>query len=100
MAGSVDPSARLVQPEGVALAIVVVSPIFLFLSILAVAARMYVRVREKVTSIDDYLLLGSLVSTFIFLLRIILSHFGLQTYLSSKIYNQSTLICLPHSVDT
>lgn len=63
MAGSVDPNARLVQPEGVALAIVVVSPIFLFFSILAVAARIYVRVTENMTSIDDYLLLGSLVST-------------------------------------
>lgn len=74
-----DPSARLVQPEGIALAIVVVSPIFLFFSILAVAARIYVRVTEKVTSIDDYLLLGSLVNTFTFLLPIILSHFGRQT---------------------
>lgn len=74
-----DPSARLVQPEGIALAIVVVSPIFLFFSISAVAARIYVRVTEKVTSIDDYLLLGSLVNTFTFLLPIILSHFGRQT---------------------
>lgn len=67
MAGSVDPAARTVQPEGVALAIVVVSPIFLFFSILAVAARIYVRVTENVTSIDDYLLLGSLVSNSTFL---------------------------------
>lgn len=65
MADPVDPSARLVQPEGVALAIIVVSSIFLFFSILAVAARIYVRITEKVTSIDDYLLLGSLVSNVI-----------------------------------
>lgn len=63
MAGSVDPTARFVKPEGVALAIVVISPIFLFFSVLSVAARIYVRATEKVTSIDDYLLLGSLVST-------------------------------------
>ena len=67
MAGSVDPAARTVQTEGVALAIVVVSPIFLFFSILAVAARIYVRVTENVMSIDDYLLLGSLVSNSTFL---------------------------------
>lgn len=74
-----DPGARFVQPEGVALAIAVVSPIFLFFSILAVAARVYVRVTEKVTSIDDYLLLGSLASAFVFLLHVILSHLGLLT---------------------
>ena len=62
-----DPTARLVEPEGVALGIIVVSPIFLFFSVLAVAARIYVRVTEKVTSIDDYLLLGSLVSNTPFL---------------------------------
>lgn len=71
-----DPGARFVQPEGVALAIVVVSPIFLFFSVLAVAARVYVRVTEKVTSIDDYLLLGSLVNTFALSLPVTLSHLG------------------------
>lgn len=86
MADSVDPSARLVQPEGVALAIIVVSSIFLFFSILAVAARICVRITEKVTSIDDYLLLGSLVSNFI-ITPLILSHTGSLTESRSMIRN-------------
>lgn len=69
VAGSVDPSARLVQPEGVALAIVIISPIFLLFSILAVAARIYVRTAENVPSMEDYLLLGSLVSIFFYCLQ-------------------------------
>lgn len=74
MADFVDPGARLVQPEGVALAIVVVSPTFLFLSILAVAARLYVRVTERLTSLDDYLLLGCLVSELVHVLPAFLQH--------------------------
>lgn len=45
-----DPSARLVQPEGVNLAIVAVSPALLLLSILTVAGLLYVETTEKVTS--------------------------------------------------
>ncbi|ROW14223.1 hypothetical protein VPNG_04225 [Cytospora leucostoma] len=62
MAASVDPNARYVAPEGVALAIVIVSPTFLALSYLAVVTRAYVRITEKTFSIDDILLIGGLFS--------------------------------------
>lgn len=62
MADAVSESARSVTPEGVALAIVVASPTFLGLSILAVTARAYVRFLEATISLDDFLLIGGLVS--------------------------------------
>lgn len=55
-------SDRAVTPEGVALAILVASPTFLGLSILAVITRAYVRVLESTFSLDDCLLIGGLVS--------------------------------------
>lgn len=57
----IDLEARYVTPEGVALAIAIVSPAFLLLSILAVAARLVERLIEGLLSIDDYLILGGTV---------------------------------------
>ncbi|ROW07897.1 hypothetical protein VMCG_03517 [Cytospora schulzeri] len=62
MADVVSPDARSVAPEGVALAIMVVSPMFLGLSVLAVAARAYVRLTDGTFSVDDCLLIGGLIS--------------------------------------
>lgn len=59
-----DPSARFVAPEGVALSIAIVSPAFLALSVIGVAARICVRLRDGVFAIDDYLLLGGTVRCF------------------------------------
>lgn len=63
MADAVSPDARSVAPEGVALAIMVVSPTFLALSVLAVAARAYVRLTDGTFAVDDCLLIGGLVSS-------------------------------------
>lgn len=63
MADSVDPNARYVAPEGVALAIFIVSPTFLALSYLTVVTRAYVRITEKAFNIDDMLLIAGLVSS-------------------------------------
>ena len=62
MADAVSPDARSGAPEGVALAIMVVSPTFLGLSVLAVAARTYVRLTDGTFAADDCLLIGGLVS--------------------------------------
>ncbi|KUI70258.1 hypothetical protein VM1G_05934 [Cytospora mali] len=61
MTDTVSPDARYVTLEGVALAIVVVSPTLLGLSVLAVATRAYVRITENTFAIDDILLIGGLI---------------------------------------
>lgn len=64
MTDAVTPDARSVRPEGVALAIMVVSPTFLVLSVLAVAIRASVRLVDGTFAVDDCLLIGGLVSSF------------------------------------
>ncbi|KAI1763612.1 hypothetical protein GGR53DRAFT_531365 [Hypoxylon sp. FL1150] len=58
----VDTSARYIPLQGLSLAIVVVSSIFLILSVLAVSGRTYIRYSERVFGLDDGLMLfGTIV---------------------------------------
>lgn len=59
---TVDPNAKSVPLEGLSLSIVVVSLVFLFLSVLAVGARTYIRLTDRVFGLDDGLMLfGTIV---------------------------------------
>ena len=49
----VDPSARLIAPTGLPLAIIVISFIFLGLSLVAVSLRTYIRLRKRIFGLDD-----------------------------------------------
>lgn len=48
-----DPSARLMSPEGLPLAIIVISFIFLGLSLVAVGLRTYIRLKKQTFGLDD-----------------------------------------------
>lgn len=63
----VDSNARYINPEGVGLAIAVLSPIVLLFSIAGVAIRVHMRRREGALAVDDALLIGGLVRFFSFL---------------------------------
>lgn len=49
----VDPSARLIAPQGLPLAIIIISSIFLFISIVAVSLRTFIRLKKGTFAIDD-----------------------------------------------
>jgi hypothetical protein len=57
---NVDPSARLLTPEGLPLAIIAISCIFLGLSLLAVSLRTYIRFTKGIFGLDDaFMLIGT-----------------------------------------
>lgn len=49
----VDPSARLILPSGLPLAIIIISYIFLALSLVAVSLRTYIRLKKRTFGLDD-----------------------------------------------
>ena len=59
-----DAIPQFVQPEGLALGIIVVSLIFLILSLISVGIRVYVRQDEETLGFDDWLMVGGTVRTF------------------------------------
>lgn len=59
-----DAVPQFVQPEGLALGIIVVSLIFLILSLISVGIRVYVRQDEETLGFDDWLMVGGTVRTF------------------------------------
>ncbi|CRK24752.1 hypothetical protein BN1723_013378 [Verticillium longisporum] len=60
-ANPVDPNLRSLTPVHLPLAIIVVSSIFLFLSIIAVGLRTYVRITDRVFGLDDGLMAAGAV---------------------------------------
>lgn len=49
----IDPSARLITPEGLPLAIIIISFVFLALSLVAVSLRTYIRLKKRTFGLDD-----------------------------------------------
>ena len=49
----IDPSARLIVPEGLPLVIIVISSIFLGLSLFTVSLRTYIRLKKGTFGLDD-----------------------------------------------
>jgi hypothetical protein len=49
----VDPSARFITPNGLPLAVIVLSCIFLFISIVTVGLRTFIRLKKGIYSLDD-----------------------------------------------
>ncbi|KAI1246372.1 hypothetical protein MGN70_013271 [Eutypa lata] len=58
---AVDANLRFVQPEGLALAIIIVSLVFLFFSLLSVGIRIYIRQSDNALGLDDWLVLGGVM---------------------------------------
>lgn len=50
---NVDPDERIIAPNGLPLTIIIISSIFLGLSILAVSLRTYVRLKKGTFGLDD-----------------------------------------------
>jgi hypothetical protein len=50
---NVDPDARIIAPDGLPLTIIIISCIFLGLSIVAVSLRTYVRLKKGTFGVDD-----------------------------------------------
>ena len=50
---NVDPDARIITPDGLPLTIIIISCVFLGLSILAVSLRTYVRLAKGTFGADD-----------------------------------------------
>lgn len=50
---NVDPAARIIAPDGLPLTIIVISSVFLGLSIIAVSLRTYVRLAKGTFGLDD-----------------------------------------------
>lgn len=53
MEAMVDPDARIIAPDGLPLSIIIISCVFLGLSILSVALRTYVRLTKGTFGLDD-----------------------------------------------
>ncbi|KAF2994474.1 hypothetical protein E8E13_000630 [Curvularia kusanoi] len=57
-----DPTARLIAPDGLPLAIIAISVVFFVLSIIAVSLRTFIRVKKGTYSIDDaFMTFGTIV---------------------------------------
>ncbi|KAI4714358.1 hypothetical protein J4E89_000037 [Alternaria sp. Ai002NY15] len=57
----VDPSARLIAPDGLPLAIIVISSIFFALSIVTVALRTYIRIKKRIFGLEDaFMVVGTI----------------------------------------
>ncbi|KAF9697967.1 hypothetical protein EKO04_004225 [Ascochyta lentis] len=58
----VDPSARLMTPDGLPLAVIVISVIFLGLSLVTVSLRTYIRLKKRTYGLDDaFMTIGTIV---------------------------------------
>ncbi|UPX20268.1 uncharacterized protein EKO05_0010507 [Ascochyta rabiei] len=58
----IDPSARLITPNGLPLAIIVISVIFLSLSLVTVSLRTYIRLKKGTYGLDDaFMTIGRIV---------------------------------------
>lgn len=53
METSVDPAARTITPDGLPLTIIVISSVFLVLSIVSVSLRTYIRYVKGTFGLDD-----------------------------------------------
>jgi hypothetical protein len=49
----VDPSLRLITPDGLPLAIIIISCIFLGVSLVTVSLRTYIRLKKRTFGVDD-----------------------------------------------
>jgi hypothetical protein len=58
----VDPTARSIKPDGLPLAIVVLSSIFLGLSVIVVSLRTYIRLVKRTFGTDDGFMVAGCVS--------------------------------------
>lgn len=64
MSTAVDPNARIISPNGLPLAILVLSAVFLGLSLVTVALRTYTRLAKGIFGWDDtFVLIGSVSLT-------------------------------------
>lgn len=58
----VDPSARLIAPTGLPLAIIVISSIFFAVSIITVSLRTYIRLKKGIFGLEDTFMVVGMVS--------------------------------------
>lgn len=58
-----DPTARTITPNGLPLAILVISTVFLGLSIITVSLRTYIRIIKGSFGVDDGFMVAGCVST-------------------------------------
>jgi hypothetical protein len=58
---NVDPDARIIAPDGLPLTIIIVSCVFLGLSVLAVSLRTYVRLAKDTFGLDDAFMASGVV---------------------------------------
>lgn len=59
---TIDPNARAIRPQGFPLTVLILSFVFLALSLLAVGLRTYIRVSKRIFGIDDACLSAGAVS--------------------------------------
>ncbi|KAI1386874.1 uncharacterized protein F4822DRAFT_431740 [Hypoxylon trugodes] len=78
---TVDPNAKFIPLEGLSLAIVVVSLVFLFFSALTVGGRTYVRLINGVFGLDDNLMV---FGTFVYAAAVALSCYAASVGLGSR----------------
>lgn len=69
MSTTVDPDLRILEPQGLPLAIIIVSSIFLVISVLCVGLRTRVRLVEGTFGLDDGLMLAGTVRMIFFGIR-------------------------------
>jgi hypothetical protein len=56
----VDQSARLISPDGLPLAIIIISSIFFALSIVTVALRTFIRIKKGILGLEDvFMVIGT-----------------------------------------
>lgn len=56
----VDPSARLITPDGLPLAIIAISSIFFMLSVVTVALRTFIRIKKRIFGLEDtFMVIGT-----------------------------------------
>ncbi|KAJ4311534.1 hypothetical protein N0V94_007906 [Neodidymelliopsis sp. IMI 364377] len=59
---NVDPSLRLITPDGLPLAIIIISCIFLGMSLVTVSLRTYIRLKKRTFGVDDaFMVVGTIV---------------------------------------
>jgi hypothetical protein len=62
MLTAIPPEERTIRPDGLPLAILVISSVFLVLSLIAVALRTYTRLAKKNLGLDDVFIIVGTVS--------------------------------------
>lgn len=61
MSAAIDPTERLIKPDGLPLAIIWISCILLGLSIVVVSFRIYIRIAKNAFGLDDALVVAGTV---------------------------------------